>query len=261
MSIDTHRPIEQDLALEDTFLEQVSGLRIDPSLSVTTLLALHSIYVARYELSGVENDNRSLSLFRICSMRMDEIAAALRKKYDRLEEGNIGVRIEILESIESIRSFNGNETDVFASHEIERLSSMPGLNTGQKLRLSIISGVTDPDLTLRLSELMENLDSVHDIVTASILMPFYGNEAWDQQLTARLSSICREAERSDNRSGLLTLAYSGRVLWNDTPQRQLILTSLADRLRDTPTLTHPERLVLSKIIEGIKTIRQLTLVA
>ena len=118
--------VQKEKEFKDDFLQEVLPIQIDEALSVDSLLALHAIYLARYESVALfygEEENRIRSF---CQHRHKEI-------YDQLvhclpQVDDIYTRIRILEAMQELEYRYGSlgttrDTANFVANHIESLLS------------------------------------------------------------------------------------------------------------------------------------------
>ena len=117
---------KRDKAFKDEFLQEVLPIQIDETLSVDSLLALHAIYLARYESVALfygEEENRIRSF---CQHRHKEIYDQLAHRLPQVDD--IYTRIRILEAMRELEYRYGSlgttrDTTNFVANHIESLLS------------------------------------------------------------------------------------------------------------------------------------------
>ncbi len=102
-------------------------------MSVATLHALETIFYLRMQLSQVGWDEKEADIQWLCRDRFEQLAKALRKKYDTI---SINEKIEILERLASIGMTIDRDDFSFALDDAENLKGLSNLTYAQKLRLN-----------------------------------------------------------------------------------------------------------------------------
>ena len=118
--------IQKEKEFKDDFLQEVLPIQIDETLSVDSLLALHAIYLARYESVSLfygEEENRIRSF---CQHRHKEIYDQLAYRLPQVDD--IYTRIRILEAMRELEYRYGSlgttrDTTNFVANHVESLLS------------------------------------------------------------------------------------------------------------------------------------------
>ena len=118
--------IQKEKEFKDDFLQEVLPIQIDETLSVESLLALHAIYLARYESVSLfygEEENR---IRGFCQCRHKEIYDQLARRLPQVDD--IYTRIRILEAMRELEYRYGSlgttrDTTNFVANQIETLLS------------------------------------------------------------------------------------------------------------------------------------------
>ena len=117
---------KKEKEFKDDFLQEVLPIQIDETLSVDSLLALHAIYLARYESVSLfygEEENRIRSF---CKHRHKEIYDQLAHRLPQVDD--IYTRIRILEAMQELEYRYGSlgttrDTANFVANHIDSLLS------------------------------------------------------------------------------------------------------------------------------------------
>ena len=118
--------VQKDKEFKDDLLQEVLPIQIDEALSVDSLLALHAIYLARYESVALfygEEENRIRSF---CQHRHKEIYDQLAYRLPQVDD--IYTRIRILEAMRELEYRYGSlgttrDTARYVENQIESLLS------------------------------------------------------------------------------------------------------------------------------------------
>ena len=113
-------------AMKDDYLQEVLSIRIDDTLSVDSMLALHAIYLARYESVSLfygEEENRIRSF---CKRRHKEIYDQLAHRLPQVDD--IYTRIRVLEAMRELEYRYGSlgttrDATNFVASNVESLLS------------------------------------------------------------------------------------------------------------------------------------------
>lgn len=117
---------EKEKEFKDDYLQEVLSIQIDDTLSVDSLLALHAIYLARYESVSLfygEEENRIRSF---CKRRHKEIYDQLAHRLPQVDD--IYTRIRVLEAMRELEYRYGSlgttrDTTNFVASNVESLLS------------------------------------------------------------------------------------------------------------------------------------------
>ena len=129
------RKLIRDLkTLNDDIIGDIIPIGIDADMSVATLHALETIFYLRLQLAQVGWEDNESIYNGLCRDRFEQLAKALRKKYDTTS--SINEKIEILERLASLGMTIDRDDFSFALDDAENLKGLSNLTYAQKLRLN-----------------------------------------------------------------------------------------------------------------------------
>lgn len=225
--------------LNDDIIGDIIPVEIDPSMSITTLKALATIFYLRLQLAQVAWDDNETIYNLLCKDRFEQINKSLLLKYP-LAEG-IAEKIEILEQIQS-NGLTLNEGNCqFALEEATKLQDTPDLTESQRLRLEWLTGIENEDYSQTIALLLPQVKDAFDIETLSLIQDFATVE--DRKTIfdrfVELFNVALQHNDSEEIGKLLTLA----AYWNSDPTIRPRLTASANSASSIPELSLPEKRV------------------
>lgn len=234
------RKLARDLkTLKDDIIGEIIPIEIDADMSVSTLHALETIFYLRLQLAQVGWEGNEPIYNALCRERFEQLAKALRKKYDTTS--SINEKIEILERLASISMSIDSEDFSFALDEAENLKGLPSLTYAQKLRLNWLPDINSENESEIVVKLLPEANTSFEIATLALIFDFITAEERETVLD-RYFDLLDAALTVGNVAELgklLTLA----AYWNIDPTIRPRLTEAVSKAQTVDGLTLPERCV------------------
>ena len=225
--------------LNDDLINDIIALKIDSEMSVSTLYAIETVFYLRLQLAQVGWEENESIYNNLCRDRFEQLAAALRKKYDSVS--SLNDKIEILERLEAIGTIIHSEHYDYAIEEAGKLKDRQGLTYAQKLRLDWIPNNNSEKESQIVANLLPHATTSFDIATLAQISDFITAEERDAVLT-RYFDLFEAAMSTDNVAELgklLTLA----AYWNSDLTLRPRLSAAASKAQPIAALSLPERRV------------------
>lgn len=237
-----------DLLKQDEYINDMMDIKINSTMSISTLYALEMIFFLRLQLAQVSWDANETLYENICHDRFEQILKVLIEKYRNAK--SINEKIEILERIEIISLNLNNDHSFFALEEASIIEDGQDLTYAQKLRLKWLPGLTLEDDSKIVAELLPQTDSSFEMATLALIIDFCSNEKryaiFDRYL--EMFDTALSANNTAEIGNLLSLA----AYWNIFPFIRPTLTKAANQAVLIKGLSLPEKRV-NPIAAGIYT--------
>lgn len=224
-------------ALDDEFIGDIIGIKIDSDMSVSTLYALETIFLLRLQLAEVSGDDKASTYRSLCRSRYGEISKVLTAKYPSAT--TINEKIEILERIQEIEMFLRNDYSEFALEEAQELAGQPGLTYSQQLRLSNIFNFGSDDFIADIDTLLAQAKDAFDMKTLLDIEQF-GTDIQRRAVMGKYRQMFHNAITENDIAALARLLTAAAYTASN-PQWRPLLASLAIRVVTAESLTLPER--------------------
>lgn len=225
--------------LKDNIIGDIVPLKIDDTMSLSTLYALETIFYLRLTLAQISDDDNSSTYELLCLDRFERIANALEKKY--LKAATLNEKIEIIERLSIIGGMIHSHHEDFAIEEADKLKDFPDLTYAQKLRLNWIPSITSEDESEVVAKLLPEANTSFEIATLSLIADFVTDKEREAVLNRYfdLFEIALKSGDLDELGKLLNVA----AYWNSNPTIRHQLTEAVNRASSIEALSLPERCV------------------
>lgn len=234
------RKLARDLkTLNDDIIGDIIPIEIDADMSVATLHALETIFYLRLQLAQIGWEEKEPIYNGLCRDRFEQLAKALRKKYDTTS--SINEKIEILERLASIGLTIDSQDFSFALDEAENLKELPNLTHAQKFRLNWLPDINSENESEIVAKLLPEANTSFEMATLTLIFDFITAEEREAVLD-RYFDLLDAAFTVGNVAELgklLTLA----AYWNIDPTIRPRLTEALTKAQTVNGLTLPERCV------------------
>ena len=234
------RKLARDLkTLNDDIIGDIIPIEIDAHMSVATLHALETIFYLRLQLAQVGWEDNEPIYNGLCHDRFEQLAKALRKKYDTTF--SINEKIEILERLASIGMTIDSDDFSLALDEAENLKELPNLTYAQKLRLNWLPDINSENESAIVAKLLPEANTSFELAALALIFDFITAEEREAVL-GRYFDLFDAALISGNVAELgklLTLA----AYWNIDSTIRPHLLEAATKAQTVDGLTLPERCV------------------
>lgn len=222
--------------LNDDFISDIIPLKIDSTMSVSTLYALETIFYLRLQLAQVSWDENEPIYNSLCHTRFEQLAKVLKKKYKTAE--SINEKIEILERLISIGMTIDSDDFNYALDQAEKLKEFPTLTYAKKIRLDWLPDIKSENESQIVADLLPQATTSFDLTTLAHIFDLITAEEREAVLN-RYFDLFDEALSSGNLAELgklLTLAAN----WNSDPTIRPHLTAAATKAQAIAGLSLPE---------------------
>lgn len=234
------RKLARDLkVLNDDIIGDIIRIEIDADMSVATLHALETIFYLRLQLAQVGWEEKEPIYNSLCCNRFEQLAKALRKKYDTAF--SINEKIEILERLVSIGLTIDSNDFSFALDEAEKLNEIPNLNYVQKLRLDWLPDINSENESEIVAKLLPEANTSFEMATLALIFDFITAEE-------REAVLDRYFDLFDAALTVGNVAELGKLLtlaayWNIDPTIRPRLTEAVTKAQAMDGLSLVERRV------------------
>lgn len=240
--------------LNDDIIGDLIPLKIDATMSVSTLYALEIIFYLRLQLAQVSWAENEPIYESLCRKRFEEIAKALTKKYKTAE--TLNEKIEILERLSSIgMTIHSSHLD-FAIEEADKLKELSNLTYAQKLRLDWIPTINSENESQIVAKLLPRANSTFDMATLALIID-YITDTERNAILNRYFDLFDTALLANNTTELGSL-LSLAAYWNSDPAIRPRLTDAANKAASIEALSLPEKRVNIIAAEIYSQIDQIT---
>ena len=232
------RKLARDLkTLNDDIIGDIIPIEVDADMSVATLHALETIFYLRMQLSQVGWDEKEPIYNGLCRDRFEQLAKALRKKYDTTSP--INEKIEILERLASIGMTIDRDDFSFALDDAENLKGLSNLTYAQKLRLNWLPDINFENESEIVAKLLPEANTSFEMATLALIFDFITAEE-------REAVLDRYFDLFDAALTVGNVAELGKLLtlatyWNVDPTIRPRLTEAVTKAQAVDGLTLPER--------------------
>ncbi len=224
------RKLIRDLkTLNDDIIGDIIPIGIDADMSVATLHALETIFYLRLQLAQVGWEDNESIYNGLCRDRFEQLAKALRKKYDTTS--SINEKIEILERLASLGMTIDRDDFSFALDDAENLKGLSNLTYAQKLRLNWLPDINSENESEIVAKLLSEANTSFEMATLALIFEAVLDRYFD--LFDAALTVGNVAELGK----LLTLA----AYWNIDPTIRPRLTEAVTKAQAVDGLTLPER--------------------
>ena len=234
------RKLIRDLkTLNDDIIGDIIPIGIDADMSVATLHALETIFYLRLQLAQVGWEDNESIYNGLCRDRFEQLAKALRKKYDTTS--SINEKIEILERLASLGMTIDRDDFSFALDDAENLKGLSNLTYAQKLRLNWLPDINSENESEIVAKLLSEANTSFEMATLALIFDFITAEE-------REAVLDRYFDLFDAALTVGNVAELGKLLtlaayWNIDPTIRPRLTEALTKAQTVNGLTLPDRCV------------------
>ena len=222
--------------LNDDFISDIIPLKIDSTMSVSTLHALETIFYLRLQLAQVSWDENEPIYNSLCRTRFEQLAKVLKKKYKTSE--SLNEKIEILERLVAISMTIDSDDFSYALEEAENLKELSELTYAQRLRLDWLPDIDSENESQIVADLLPQANTSFDLTTLTLISDFITADE-------REAVLNRYFELFDAAISMGNLAELGKLLtlaanWNSDPTIRPRLTAATTKAQTIAGLSLPD---------------------
>lgn len=234
-------------SLNDNIIGDIIPLKIDDTMSVSTLFALETIFYLRLALAQISDVDNSSTYELLCQDRFEQIANALKRKYPKA--ATLNEKIEILERLSVIGGEIHSHHEDFAIEEADKLLNSPSLvvragerlTYAQKLRLSWIPSITSENKSEIVAKLLPEANTAFEMATLALISDYITAEEREAVLNRYFYLL--DTALSTNNTAELGNLLALAAYWNSDPILRPRITEAANKVAPIKGLSLPEKQV------------------